>query len=285
MLAHQFLSFLLILPSLIQASAVLPPRAAPSQPAAAQDDDDNACPNYSTCGSKGLQYLNDLTTTLANPSAIDRTDGLPLFQTYYAPEYDLTIPVWPSLWQSFENRAINPEGSDVWEVNSLNPSNQLRDKATAYYNTFATHAGVLIAENNWRASDTQKKLPWSEIVYQTWRLAAAHADTLNADDDVHPPGAPIAGLRSVVRHSVVNAGTKAVVSAAYAANEWAAGGDGEDEWREWTEASTPAFFYGLLGTDNVKGVLWLLKDHAVEMGRKEVTKVWTRWHEMPGLDI
>lgn len=32
-----------------------------------------------------------------------------------------------------------------------------------------------------------------------------------------------------------------------------------------------------MGTDNVKGVVFLLNDHSVEMGRKIITEVWTRW--------
>ncbi|KAI4196170.1 MAG: hypothetical protein LQ350_006718 [Teloschistes chrysophthalmus] len=285
MLVQHLFLFLLIVQSLVQGSAVIRLRAAPPQSSTDQTDDDNACPNYEICSSKGLIYYNDLTTTLANHSAIDRSDGLKLFEKYYGPEYDQSVPVWPSMTQSFQNRQMNPDNLDVWEVNSRDPATGERDRAMAYYNTFGTHAGVLVAENNWRSSDQQKKLPWSEIVYQTWQVAAAHADALAAEDAKHPPGGPISNLRSVVRHNIVNEGTKAVVTAAYSANGWKIGEDEAEQWREWTEVDTPSFFYGLLGTDNVKGVLWLLKDHAVELGRKEITTIWTRWHEVHAPDI
>ncbi|KAL8768882.1 MAG: hypothetical protein Q9194_005585 [Teloschistes cf. exilis] len=286
MLVQRLISFFSTVPCLVQASAVVQLRAAAAPQSGNEQDNDNACSNYETCSSKGLAYWNELSTTLANHTAVDRSEGLELFKTYYGPEFDQSVPIWESMIQSFENRQMDPDnGLYTWEVNSRDPINASRDREMAYYNIFGPHAGVLVAENNWRASDRQKKLPWSEIIYQTWQVASAHADTLAADDPVYPPGGPISNLRSVVRHSVVNDGTRAVITAAYKANGWTVGQDGAEQWREWTEVNTPSFFYGLLGTDNVKGVLWLLKDHAVEMGRKEITTVWTRWYEGNTPDI
>ncbi|KAL8689495.1 MAG: hypothetical protein Q9218_004846 [Villophora microphyllina] len=280
MLLRTSFPLLLILPSLIQASALIQPRAPPAKPSTDQDDDDNPCPNYGACSVKGLQYWNDLTTTLANPDAKDRSDGLQLFQKYYGPEFDQSVPAWPNLEKSFADRQMNANNLDVWEVNSVDPVTNERDRAMAYYNVFGTGSGVLIAENNWRSMDQQKKLPWSEIMYQTWQLAEPHANALAAEDKAHPPGGPFKSLRAVVRHNIVNEGTRAVIEAAYNANGWKIGEDDAEQWRSWTEETSPNWFYGLLGTDNVKGVIWLLKDHAVELGRKEITTIWTRWDEV-----
>lgn len=72
---------------------------------------------------------------------------------------------------------------------------------------------------------------------------------------------------------------------AYESNGLIAGADkvaGEGVWRSWTMQGEGGgegngFFVAMLGTDNVRGVVWLLGDHAVEMGRKEVVGIWTRW--------
>lgn len=37
------------------------------------------------------------------------------------------------------------------------------------------------------------------------------------------------------------------------------------------------YFYGFLGTDSVKGTVWLLHDRSNEMGKKVITEIWTRF--------
>ncbi|KAL8859690.1 MAG: hypothetical protein Q9178_003804 [Gyalolechia marmorata] len=114
-------------------------------------------------------------------------------------------------------------------------------------------------DGNWRNNAQNRKenqLQWSEIMYQTWKLAA---NMPVAEGEDHSPGGPISNLRAVVQSLVTNAGTLAILRNAYEANDWVPRRD--REWREWTEPSTRDFFCALLGTDNVKGTVWLLKDH------------------------
>ena len=80
----------------------------------------------------------------------------------------------------------------------------------------------------------------------------------------------------MVQHIVTNEGTQAVLRTLYA-NKGYSIGQGEREWKKWTEGEEHYWFFAILGTDNVRGTVWLLRDHAVEMGRKVVTEVWTRW--------
>lgn len=65
-------------------------------------------------------------------------------------------------------------------------------------------------------------------------------------------------------------------------------------WRKWTLAEHEVannlnpqlqeskadpikfFFYAFLGTDNVKGTVYLLNDHPVALGKKIITEIWTR---------
>lgn len=166
---------------------------------------------------------------------------------------------------------------NCWVTASMDPETKAVDEDPAYFNIFDTKNGIIIAEGNWREDDNQKKLQWSEIMYQTWKLAMANENTMAASGQMKSPGAPISNLQSVVQHDVVNDGTRAVIKAAYEANGFVAGQDDAEQWREWTEAATPSFFYGLLGTDNVKGTVWLLNDHAAEIGKKDVSTIWTRW--------
>lgn len=67
------------------------------------------------------------------------------------------------------------------------------------------------------------------------------------------------------------------MKAAYLANGWIPGSDGPEEWRRFLEIARIFSCFGLMGTENVKGLLSLLRDHAVEIGRKEPTSIiWTR---------
>lgn len=144
-----------------------------------------------------------------------------------------------------------------------------------YLNIFDTKNGILIADANFREDDSQRKLNWSELMYQTWALANITGDG----------GGPISNLRSILRSEVVNKGTKAAFKLAYQNNRLQPGDDGPEDWREWNESSHGSFFLDLLATDNVKGVVWLLTDHAAEMGRKEITSIYSRWTRGDSLNL
>ncbi|KAL8768912.1 MAG: hypothetical protein Q9209_004967 [Squamulea sp. 1 TL-2023] len=174
---------------------------------------------------------------------------------------------------------------DYWAVYSKNPETQAVDEEPAYYNIFDTKNGVIIADANWRNDDSQKTLQWSELMYQTWALANVTAIAHAAAGKGGGPGGPISNLRSVVRAIVTNKGTRGAFEAAYKANGLVPGQDGPDDWQQWTEYSHRNFFWDMLGTDNIKGVIWLLNDHAAEIGKKEITKIWSRWGRGMGLDL
>ncbi|KAI4251763.1 MAG: hypothetical protein LQ352_004675 [Teloschistes flavicans] len=249
--------------------------------------DDDVCPDYETCSTKGHAYWKTLQATLANSDSRDRTDGLSLFNAYYKASFDYTSPADPDLHQDLLNHGIEADQLDRWTTYDKKSSTSAMGHFFApYENIFDTYRGAIIAEANYRDWDAAKKLPWSELMYITYQFASRYADNENLhplqDDDEppHPPGGPIANLKHVIQHIVVNAGTKTILRNAYESNKYPVGADkvnDEGVWRQWTMKGSAGFFTAMLGTDNVKGVVWLLNDHAVEMGRKEVVEIWTRW--------
>ncbi|KAL8952515.1 MAG: hypothetical protein Q9222_001583 [Ikaeria aurantiellina] len=269
MLSTRLLPLLILAPSLVQSLALIKPRVTGNE-----QEDDDVCSNYRDCSAKGLTYWNTLHTTLSQPEIVDR-DDLDIFEEHYFAEYESTMVADPDFRQDLEKRNIDSTDLDGWEVSGYNPDTEERDAEVSYYNLFETHGGVIVAEGNWRYTDSQKALPWSEIMYQTWQLAEEKANELAGKD--HPPGGPISNLQSIVQHIITNKGTRAVMKAAYEASGLVPGYDRPDQWRKWTEQDTPYLFYGLLGTDNVRGAIWLLNDHANKIGRKEISVVWSRW--------
>ncbi|KAI4237654.1 MAG: hypothetical protein LQ349_001683 [Xanthoria aureola] len=265
MLLRWLWSWLFIAPLLIHALSIIKPRAD------GDEQDNEICLAYDTCSKKGLGYWNTLHTTLYKAQlglTVDRNDSA-LFNTHYITEYRDSDPLDPDLQQSLQNRNVDPTTEmDTWQSSGLHPSTHQRDQWPAYYNIFDTHNGYIIADSNRRAGDSQQALPWSELIYQTWQLAAQKATQLATHGKTqHPQAAP----------SRISAAW-----AAYEAKGWQPGYDGAEQWRKFTEEEDGGekdfFFYGLLGTENVRGTVWLLRDHANEIGRKDVEAIWVRWY-------
>ncbi len=87
-------------------------------------------------------------------------------------------------------------------------------------------------------------------------------------------------LRAIVQVDITNPGTFRILNTAYKARGLDANHD--RHWRRWTPAESPYFFW-FLGTDNVKGTMFLLKDHASAIGKKVISAIWTRAE--PSFDI
>ncbi|KAL8780439.1 MAG: hypothetical protein Q9213_006472 [Squamulea squamosa] len=244
-----------------------------------QENDDETCVDYSTCAPKGLGYWNKLQTTLFSANPVDRTDGHEIFRTYYGAKFDGVTKADPDFRQGLLDRGIQDyKHFDLYYSYSIDPATGGPSKEMAYMTAFDTLNGIMIVEGAWREMDQQKKLQWSEVMYQTWQVAKANADHLATTSKDHPVGGPISNLRGVIQHLIVNKGTQKVLRAAYNANGYSIG-HGDTTWQKWTEEDQHDFFFGLLGTDTCKGTVYLLNDHAVEIGRKEPTVIWTRWTE------
>lgn len=240
-------------------------------------ENDEPCDDYPTCSSKGLDYWNNLYTTIITNTP-DKTGLGDIFRKDYSADFDGGLDAPEDLHQQLIDRGMAHENLDLWYTTSKNPETGQDSKEQAYMNVVDTASGIIIAMGNWRESDQQKTLQWSELMYQTWQLAQKEADNMALIDKSHPPGKPISNLRSVVQHTIINKGTQGVLRAAYKAAGYPIG-QGDTTWQKWTEADTRFFFFGLLGTDNCKGTVWLLNDHSAEIGKKMVSTIWTRWTE------
>ncbi|KAL8675008.1 MAG: hypothetical protein Q9168_000603 [Polycauliona sp. 1 TL-2023] len=249
-------SWLLFFSVLAQAIPVDQPRVAT---APAVVDSDVPCTDYADCSSRGLALLNKLHTTLFQDVIVDQNKK-DLFQEHYTAEFSHLQSPEEKFDLPLRNRGIDIVKMDYWAICPKNPKTGVIETPDEppYLNMFDTKNGIIIADANDRADDTQKTLKWSELMYQTWALTNA-------------TGGPISNLRSVVQSEVVNDGSKAAFQLAYENNMLLVGGDGDGDWREWNEATHQSFFYDMLATDNVKGVVWLLIDHAEEIGKKEIT--------------
>ncbi|KAL8952256.1 MAG: hypothetical protein Q9222_001820 [Ikaeria aurantiellina] len=279
MLVKRFLPFLVHLFLLINICAAATITSSPSPSPSPhtgnqQENDDDFCSDYKTCGQKGLTYWNKLHDTLADPNTRDRTDSLEIFKEYYTATFEETAPADADIHSDILQRGLDADYFDEWSVMDNTPGSQ--NKYVPYTNHFNTQSGIIIAKSNFRNDDRAKQLPWSEIIYQTWHQARIYADHESLYGiKPHSPGGPLSNLQSVIQMICVNVQTQTVIRTLYDAMGWRPEGDAQ--WRKWTEEEQPYFFFALLGTDNVKGTVYLLNDHADEVGRKTVTVIWTRW--------
>ncbi|KAL8719191.1 MAG: hypothetical protein Q9225_003770 [Loekoesia sp. 1 TL-2023] len=278
MFSKRLFLLLLFIRLLVQATPTPSPPSGPQpslKPGNDQEDAD-ACQDYKSCSVKGLGYWNKLDEALRDPQYQDRTDGTDKFQKFYTSTFDDTMPSDPDLRQDLVTHGLNANYLDMWTTKEKN--SKANKFFSPFLNAFDTNGGAIIALANWRQFDKTQQLPWSELMYQTWKAASKMADHENLYGIFpgHPKGGPISNLKCVVQHIVTNDGTKGVMKTMYEKNRYSIG-QGDMEWKKWTEEDSLYWFYALLGTDNVRGTVWLLRDHANEIGRKTVTEIWTRW--------
>ncbi|KAL9628018.1 MAG: hypothetical protein Q9204_006170 [Flavoplaca sp. TL-2023a] len=107
--------------------------------------------------------------------------------------------------------------------------------------------------------------------------AGAIVGVWNARDLDFKQSGPISNLKHSIQYQVDNPETIEILDTIYVNNKILARVD--REWRVWTDDDprTKNWFFGLVGTDSCRGTLELLKNHAVEIGRKDITEIRTRW--------
>ncbi|KAL8914308.1 MAG: hypothetical protein Q9171_001028 [Xanthocarpia ochracea] len=246
-----------------------------------QFDDEDVCHVSHTCKDRGKRYWDQLIATISLPNPVDRTDGLDKFREYYSTEIAMLGDHILQLHDDLENHGFETKYVQGWATFSMNPDTGEETVDTAYRNLFYTFKGLIIADENFRDADEQKKLPWSELMYMTWHSAKQRADWWHHRDPTLPGGGPISTLQTVISAKCVNEETQAVIKEIWDAQglEW---NTGDPIWYRYTLAELAAagkadWFYSLVGTDNIKGAVWLLNDHAAEIGKKVITEIWVRW--------
>lgn len=226
------------------------------------------CTSFDACRNDGYKVWNILQTTLTDPQAKDKTEGNKIFPQSYVVQPSEIQFSYVGLERDLTEHGFNVTELSDWETTSINPITHEPDDPAAYDNSFDTKRGLIVAHWNYNIADHQRRLPWSEIIYQTWKFAQQMTD-----------GGSISNLRAVIRHQAANPGTLTTLRILFK-NRKLRPNAGDGTWYEWNETEHDVFFFALVGTDNVKGILWLLNDHSAEIGKKEVTRVWVRW---PGL--
>ncbi|KAL8929037.1 MAG: hypothetical protein Q9208_001480 [Pyrenodesmia sp. 3 TL-2023] len=278
MLIQRSLPFLLSILSLVQTT---PTRTIPV-PSPSETDlapDENTCSDYKTCGSKGRGYWLELQAKLAEENPIDVTTGEAIFHQDYGCEF-MSLAGDGSqgpqnIRPDLERHGFEWEWTEAFGTFSVNPMTGKDTPETAYSNMFHTSKGLILALENFRFMDEQKTLHFSEVVYYSWKVAQQYADDTKGIRG-KPGGGPISTLQAMVQIEVQNPETRAVIETIWNKNDWD-GNEGDPTWRRFTVDESPNWFYALLGTVNVKGTVFLLKDHAAEIGKKTITTIWVRW--------
>ncbi|KAI4149595.1 MAG: hypothetical protein L6R39_002466 [Caloplaca ligustica] len=200
--------------------------------------------HYKTCDSRRYRYWNWLQGNISSANPVDRTDGKTTYDDFYISDSLLVRQDgFKDIRQDLLNHGL-PDLNDAtytyWFTSSKDPDTGEETEEPAYKNIFNTHNGVLIAVANFREND-------------------------EADNSLYS-----------IQKTVVNEQTTAVLQLAYTKMGYSLRG-GDKTWQKWTEEDTPNWFFALLGTDNCKGTLFLLNQHLVEAGKKEIVEIWTRW--------
>lgn len=235
-----------------------------------KQSDDGYCSFYAHCSTDGLKYWNILHTTLSQPNPVENfPNGRAIFDQYYGAAPSEQPNPMKRIRQDLVNHGFDISLLTGWSTMSKNQQTGVleTDPMPAYDNDFDTRNGLLVASANFREWDSQRRLPWSELMFQTWPIVQAAQG-----------GGPISTLKVVIRKEVENQGTQEVLRTMYRARGLTMN-QGDPTWYPCNEDQHRYFFHALMGTDNVKGVVWLLNDHPNAMGKKEITDMWTRWTE------
>lgn len=225
------------------------------------------CPDYAQCGIKGKFYWSKLIQTIQLPNPEGDMNRSQIFNDWYGAAHEVREDAGQEISQDLTNHGLSPidEYHNWFVFAKLSENGQEDTENNPYKNLVNTKDGVIVATYNYRDEDKAQKLKWSDIIYETY---------LRELEEENQSSQTIADLQTVVRTDIVNEGTINVAKAAYKSNNTDFNAD--SDWKKWSIAETPYWFYGLLGTDNVKGVVWLLKDHAQALKSKVITEIWTR---------
>ena len=238
---------------------------------------------------KGTAYWNRLQENLQSANAApDVSDKAKHFKEYY----EAAGPAWYKLSTRLADRLI-VEGygsNDLYQTWSV-CSRQYIDGPPftglgwPYIMTLNPSEGVVIVQQAFKAKDMQKKLFHSDILYQTF------AQTVSTNNQIREGAAAakpfdVKDLSVIIHNHVINDATQDVVLHAYqkflnihSTDAWE-----DDNWRRWTpDGPEREAFLALCGTDNVKGVVNMLNDYRVELGRKTIKDIWTM--STPLMDI
>lgn len=221
---------------------------------------------------KGTTYYEALEARRQEKCPVDVAKDDAKFAKYWTERIPNNAP--PALLPQFGPRMINngkPLPNNAFmDVEYRSKTNGVADK-TAYDNLFvpqldgttAGGGGVIIAANNDRSKDTfadSDKLRFSEILFWEYKMAA----------ESNERKAKVSKLNWVFRNKIVNTDTTALILEIHKRR------DNSDKEQQWTMKDDADAFLALIGSDNVKSVVWLLNDHVNAFVRKGIPSIWTQ---------
>ncbi|KAL8968299.1 MAG: hypothetical protein Q9197_004952 [Variospora fuerteventurae] len=278
MLVQKALIFLLwmMLPTRSTPTEIIP---APGPLEVDASADAPTCSNDRSCERKGRAYWWELQVVLAREHPQDRSGGKAIFDRDYGCEY---LPAFMTnslrrIRPVLEYHRFEWELVEAFGAFSKDPATGQDSPETAYKDMFYTAKGLIVAVENSRMLDQRKTLPFSEVLYQAWHVAQNYDDERKRRGvpPGHPGGGPISNLRLMVQIDVRNEETLNVLLAIWLANHLDYN-VGDDAWYEFS-LKQPDWFFALIGTVNVKSAVFLLRDHAAEIGKKTIKRIYVRW--------
>ena len=151
-------------------------------------------------------------------------------------------------------------------------------KDVPYETVYNPSQGVMIVNYAYKAFDGQRKLFHSDILYQTLLQKVIARNELTKKVASRRRFS-VRKLTTIIRHNVNNVKTTAIILLAYQERL----GLSEDmalfdeTWRKWTpDGEFGDYFWALCDTDNIRGVVHMLNDYRVELGRKTIKEIMTR---------
>ena len=221
---------------------------------------------------KGINNWNALEARRQDKCPVDVAYDQPKFDKYWKERIPQNAP--PSIQPQFVPRGVNngqplPENAFMG-VEYRSKTNGVADK-TAYDNLHAPQlegptsgtGGVIIAANNDQRKDKsapEDKLRFSEILFWEYKMAADSAKRKSK----------VSNLNWVFRSNIINADTTNLILEIHQRRANA------DKEQQWTMGDDSDAFLALIGSDNVKSVVWMLNDHVNAFIRKGVLSIWTQ---------
>ncbi|KAI4256714.1 MAG: hypothetical protein L6R42_006053 [Xanthoria sp. 1 TBL-2021] len=268
-LASAYLILLSITRRTIATSAPPVPLPTPTGiPSSSDFGPEDFCSEYADCAQSGKEYLDKLKTVLQNPSPTDNwPDGSQLFDKYY----DLAIidryTAGNDVAQESSQPRISPPSIQTkYAMASILSKHRV---ANTQIPTPTKHLSKNLFKYGRRHHHCDIQLPIPRPERRTPLVRNPRTKTYLRL--LQTRAERILNLKAEVRYNVLNGYTLNVILMSYEARDLP---DVDNPvWVKWTEKEQQFLWRGVGGTDNVRGVVWLLNDH---VGGKMVREIWTR---------
>ena len=231
---------------------------------------------FNTLKGKGVKNWQALEARRAEKCAMDVAYDQAKFSKYWTERQPSNAP--ELVTPQFGPRGVNngkPIASNAFlnvEYRSQRQGAKPVDPGkTAYDNLLAPQldgpskgtGGVIIAAKNDASNDKftgDDRLRFSEILFWEYKMTA---DSRERKASVH-------NLQWVFRNNIINADTMALIGEIHKRRA----DPGVEQ--QWTLENDGDAFLALIGSDNVKSIIWMLNDHVIAFARKSVASIWTQ---------